>query len=110
IQGVYGNDVYNYIAAEASNPNNINLSRNLMVRALEYAKLTTDGSGKPVLANPGTRVPRISNNPLSADNNFARITDRFLEDGSYLRVKNISLSYNVPEKYLGYTKVIKGFK
>jgi len=110
IQGVYGNDVYNYIAAEASNPNNINLSRNLMVRALEYAKLTTDGSGKPVLANPGTRVPRISNNPLSADNNFARITDRFLEDGSYLRLKNITLSYNVPAKYLGYTKVIKGFK
>jgi len=110
IIGSYGNDVYNYIAAEASNPNNINLSRNLMVKALEYGKLTTDANGKPVLANPGTRVPRISNNPLSADNNFARITDRFLEDGSYLRLKNISVSYSIPDKYLGYTKVIKGFR
>jgi len=110
IIGVYGNQIYNYIAADASNPNNINLSRNLMVKALEYAKLTTDANGKPALANPGTRVPRISNNPISSDNNFARITDRFLEDGSYLRVKNISVSYNVPMKYLGYTKVIKGFK
>jgi TonB-linked SusC/RagA family outer membrane protein len=110
ITGVSGNDVYNYIAAEASNPNNINLSRNLMVKALEYAKLTTNGSGDPVLSNPGTRVPRISNNQISADNNFARITDRFLEDGSYLRLKNITVSYNVPGKYLGYTKVIKGFK
>jgi TonB-linked SusC/RagA family outer membrane protein len=110
ITGTYGNDVYNYIAAEASNPNNINLSRNLLVKALDYAKLTTDASGNPVLANPDTRVPLISNNAVSSDNNFGRITDRFLEDGSYLRLKNISLTYNVPSKYLGYTKVIKGLR
>jgi len=111
IIGSYGNDVYNYIAADASNPNNINLSRNLMVRALEYAKITTDGSGNPKLANPETRVPRISNNTISADNNFSKITDRFLEDGSYLRLKNISVSYSIPDRYLRYTKgVIKGFK
>jgi TonB-linked SusC/RagA family outer membrane protein len=110
ITGVYGDQIYNYIAADASNPNNINLSRNLMVTALDYAKITTDANGKPALANPDTRVPRISNNPISSDNNFARITNRFVEDGSYLRIKNISLSYNVPSKYLGYTKVIKGFK
>jgi hypothetical protein len=58
-----------------------------MVKAIEYAKITTDASGNPVLSNPGTRVPRISNNQISADNNFGRITDRFLEDGSYLRLK-----------------------
>ena len=110
ITGTYGNDVYNYIAAEASNPNNINLSRNLLVKALDYAKLTTDANGNPVLANPDTRVPRISNNTVSSDNNFGRITDRFLEDGSYLRLKNISLTYNMPSKYLGYTKVIKGLR
>ncbi len=108
--GVFGNDIYNYIAADASNPNNINLSRNLMVRALEYAKITTDGSGNPIVANSGTRVPRISNNQISADNNFGKITDRFLEDGSYVRLKNVSLSYSVPAKYLGYTKVIKGLR
>jgi hypothetical protein len=33
-----------------------------------------------------------------------------MEDGSYLRIKNISLAYNVPAKYLGYTKVIKNLK
>jgi len=108
--GVFGNDVYNYIAAEASNPNNINLSRNLMVRALDYAKITTDANGNPVLVNPGTRVPRISNKQISADNNFGKITDRFLEDGSFVRLKNVSLTYNVPAKYLGYTKVIKGLR
>jgi hypothetical protein len=110
ITGTYGNDVYNYIAAEASNPNNINLSRNLMVKAMEYAKVTTDANGKVYLANPGTRVPRISNNQVSSDNNFGRITDRFLEDGSYLRLKNISLSYNIPAKVLNYAKFVKGLR
>jgi TonB-dependent starch-binding outer membrane protein SusC len=110
ITGAYGNDVYNYIAAEASNPNNINLSRNLMVKAMDYAKVTTDANGKAVLANPETRVPRISNNQISSDNNFGRITDRFLEDGSYLRLKNVSLSYNIPAKVVGYAKVIKGLR
>jgi TonB-dependent starch-binding outer membrane protein SusC len=108
ITGTYGNDVYNYIAAENANPNNINLSRNLLVQAMEYAKLTTDANGNAVLSNPGTRVPRISTNQTSSDNNFGRITNRFLEDGSYLRLKNISLSYSLPSRLLGYTKVIKG--
>ncbi|PTT16350.1 SusC/RagA family TonB-linked outer membrane protein, partial [Flavobacterium sp. HMWF030] len=30
-------------------------------------------------------------------NNNARVSDRFIEDGSYLRLKNVSLSYNFPE-------------
>jgi hypothetical protein len=110
ITGAYGNDVYNYIAAEASNPNNINLSRNLLVKSMEYAKVTTDANGIPSLSNPATRVPRISNNQVSSDNNFGRITDRFLEDGSYLRLKNVSLTYNIPATILGRTKIIKGLK
>jgi hypothetical protein len=110
ITGTYGNDVYNYIAAEASNPNNINLSRNLLIDAMDYAKLTTDGSGKVVLQNPGTIVPRMSTNTVSTENNFGKTSSRFVEDGSYLRLKNVSLSYNIPAKYLGYTRIIKGLK
>jgi TonB-dependent starch-binding outer membrane protein SusC len=110
ITGTYGNDVYNYIAQEASNPNNINLSRNLFIEAMNYAKLTTDNNGNVVLSNPGTMVPRMSTNPVSSENNFGKNTSRFVEDGSYLRLKNISLSYNVSSKYLNYTKLIKGLK
>jgi TonB-linked SusC/RagA family outer membrane protein len=110
ITGTYGNDVYNYIAAENSNPNNINLSRNLLVGTFDYAKPITDASGNTVLANPGTRIPRFSTNQISSDNNFGlgKNTNRFVEDGSYLRLKNISLSYSIPSNLLGYTKVIKG--
>lgn len=110
ITGTYGNSIYNFIAAQASNPNNINLSRNLLVGAMNYSKITTDANGNPVLANPGTTVPRMSNNQVANDNNYGKITNRFVEDGSYLRLKNISLSYNVPAKYIGYTKIIKALK
>ena len=80
------------------------------MKSMEYAKVTTDANGKAVLANPGTRVPRIANNQVSTANNFLRITDRFLEDGSYLRLKNISLTYNVPANVLGKTRIIKGMR
>jgi TonB-linked SusC/RagA family outer membrane protein len=109
ITGTYGNDIYNYIAFEASNPNNINLSRNLLIKAMDYAKIVTVG-GKVGLSNPGTTVPRMSNNAVANENNYSKTTSRFVEDGSYLRLKNVSLTYNVPPSLLGHTKVIKGFK
>ncbi len=109
ITGVAGNDIYNYIAAANSNPNNIYLSRNLLLEGMDYAKLKTEG-GKTFITNAGTTVPRITNNTVANENNHSKISDRFVEDGSYLRLKNVSLTYNVPAKYLGHTKVIKGFK
>jgi TonB-linked SusC/RagA family outer membrane protein len=105
-----GNDIYNYIAYANSNPNNIYLSRNLLIEGMDYAKLTTDGSGKTIISNSGTNVPRITNNTVANENNHSKTSTRFVEDGSYLRVKNITLSYNVPARVLGYTKVIKGIK
>ena len=110
VTGSFGNDIYNQIAAVNSNPNNIYLSRNLLLKGMEYAKLTTDASGKTIITNAGTDVPRITSNTIANENNHSKISTRFVEDGSYLRLKNVSLTYNVPAKYLSHTKVIKGFK
>jgi len=45
------------------------------------------------VSNPGTEVPRaVAGDP----NENTRISDRYIEDGSYLRVKNLSLAYNIP--------------
>jgi len=35
----------------------------------------------------------------SSTSNF-RYSDKFVEDGSYLRIQNISLGYNLPRKWL----------
>lgn len=60
-------------------------------------------------SHTNTDVPRA----ISADPNYnARSSTRFVEDGSYLRLKNIELSYNIPAKSLqSLTKgVVSNFK
>lgn len=103
LTGAFGNDVYNYIARVNSNPNNINLSRNLMIEAMDYARPITGDDGVVRLANPDTHVARISHGP---NGNYARHTDRWVEDGSYVRIKNISLGYNLPATLLERLKVM----
>lgn len=105
----YGNDIYNFIAWENSNPNNINLGRNMMIAAMDYAKVSTDATGKPYLLNPGTNVPRIISG-ADVNGTYARITDKYVEDGSYLRLKNISLSYNLPQSLISRQKYVRGVR
>ena len=45
--------------------------------------------------NENTNVPRIT---LTDPNGNGRISNRFVENGSYLRIQNVSLSYNLPDK------------
>jgi hypothetical protein len=106
----FGNDIYNYIRAVNLNPNNVNLSRNFLIEAADYARVADDGTGKIVIQNAGTRVARIANNQIASDNNYGKNSSRFVEDGTYIRLKNISLSYGVPARWLGYTKVIKDMR
>ena len=103
----YGNDIYNYLAMVNSNPSNINLSRNLLVSAGNYAKLITNPDGTVALENPETDLPRISYGP---NGNWARFTDRWVEDGSFIKVKNISLSYNFPSSLVSKQNLIKDGK
>jgi hypothetical protein len=63
-----------------------------------------------MLENPGTDIPRITNNLIAHENNYGRISSRFVEDGSYVRLKNISLTYNIPSNVLNYARVIKGLR
>lgn len=107
ITGTFGNDIYNYLANVNTNQNNINLSRNLLIHAMDYARPTLDASGKPVLANPGTDVPRISYGPNA---NNSRPTSKWVEDGSFVRLKNVSLSYNLPTSLLSKQKLVKGLR
>jgi TonB-dependent starch-binding outer membrane protein SusC len=48
-------------------------------------------------SNPNTTVPRVINGD---PNENARVSDRWIEDGSYLRLKNLMLGYTLPETTL----------
>lgn len=108
LTGSYGNDIFNYLRFNNTNPNNINLGRNLLEETFEYAKVIEDADGNPTLANPGTDIPRISS--TNTNGNAERFTDKFVEDGSYIRVKNIQLSYNLPSGILSKQNVIQGLR
>ncbi|MBD0258003.1 MAG: SusC/RagA family TonB-linked outer membrane protein, partial [Cytophagales bacterium] len=106
LTGAFGNDVYNYIRFINTNPNQINLGRNMLEETFDYARVETDAEGNPYLANPGATVPRISS--TDPNGNGSRLSSKFVEDGSYLRVKNLQLSYNMPRTLLGKQNVVQG--
>lgn len=49
------------------------------------------------VANSGTKTPRPS---IQNPNNNDRMSSRYVEDGSYLRIKNITLGYTFPKKWM----------
>ncbi|WP_211221677.1 SusC/RagA family TonB-linked outer membrane protein [Spirosoma panaciterrae] len=81
LQGVYGNDIFN--------------ANNVYQQSMAVAQnQTTAVLGR--WTGPGTSntMPRaIFNDP----NKNARISNRFVEDGSYLRIKNVTLGYTIPK-------------
>ena len=81
----------------------------MMLHAMDYAKLSTDANGKTTLLNPGTNVPRIITG-ADVNGTYSRITNKYVEDGSYLRLKNVSLSYNIPTSLLARQKLIRGIR
>ena len=83
-QGVYGNDVLNATRIETEGM--------FSVKNATAATLTRWQSSGDI-----TRVPRAV---FGDPNRNSRISDRFIEDGSFLRLRTITLSYNLPPRVL----------
>lgn len=88
LQGAQGNDIFN---ATRINMEGMTDSKNQLATVLDRWQ------------NPGdvTDIPRVSEG--NTDN--SRISTRFVEDGSYLRFKAVTLSYNLPRKLLDYLTI-----
>ncbi|MDR1226518.1 MAG: TonB-dependent receptor [Prevotellaceae bacterium] len=81
LQGVAGNDIYN---ANRIWQEGMAVPQNQTARVLD--RWTGEGTGNS--------VPRAV---YSDPNKNARHSNRFIEDGSYLRIKNLTLGYTLPE-------------
>lgn len=79
-QGSQGNDLYNGMAS-------------LLTKTDRLFNVSTDILDAWTPQNVDTDVPRIV---LGDPNNNRRVSDRFLEDGSYLRLKGLTIGYTVP--------------
>ncbi len=108
LSGSYGNDILNYnrrwLEQSGSNSNQLASS--------SYAKVEMiDPNGPDNFRNyhvtgivgPDNLAARLYTS--SASNMNWRVSDRYIEDGSYLRIKNISLAYNFPRKWLKSTPI-----
>lgn len=85
MQGSYGNEIMNL--TRRAGTRNTSLFENQLVEALNYWTPT----------NTDTNVPR----PINDDSNTnLLISSRYLEDGSYLRIQNLTLGYTLPQDIL----------
>ena len=80
-QGVAGNEIYNALRIRTEGTGN-------------SATLSTSMRDVWSTSNPGGSIP----NPFGGPNNYAD-SDRFVENGAYLRLKNLQLGYTLPEKW-----------
>lgn len=64
-----------------------------------YWKPVDAAGGDYTCANPGAEYPRIYNGYGNSGSNY-RVSDRYLSDASYLRIKNVSLSYSFPKQWI----------
>jgi TonB-dependent starch-binding outer membrane protein SusC len=104
LTGSYGNDIYNYMRYANSGPNNVNLGMNVFDETMRYAQVSTDAQGNPYLLNPGTQQSRLIG---TLNGNNTRISSRFVEDGSYLRLKNVQVGYTLPSSVLSKQNLVK---
>ena len=111
LNGSYGNKLFNYSAINFSSmksawDNQLQLVTNRAnLTPIDAAKnypaevngVTVyewmDDITNIIVSNPNTDIPRpITNDPNDND----RISDRYVEDGSYLRIRNITFGYTLP--------------
>jgi TonB-linked SusC/RagA family outer membrane protein len=77
---VYGNDIYNY-------------KRCLLESGSNFYNQTIAVTNRWRTEGNETDIPKATYGDPLGNNRFS---DRWIEDGSYLRLKNVTLSYNVP--------------
>lgn len=98
LTGVYGGEILNYsrvrIEGQISPFNNQaqTVADRARIELIDPEGSRTDPANV-VLANPDAKVPRFATNDVNRNN---RMSDRFLEDGTYLRIQNVTLAYNIP--------------
>ncbi|WP_294324077.1 SusC/RagA family TonB-linked outer membrane protein [uncultured Chryseobacterium sp.] len=84
-QGVYGNKIFNGFKFISLNPGgtgqNYNMDRDIL------------NAWTP--ENTNTNIPRLVQGDPSG--NYSKVSDFYVEDGSYLRLKNLTIGYSLPK-------------
>jgi len=99
--GSYGNKVFNQMAIQQSDPQNHTTYFKSVLNYAKLAMVNPAGSSSDVdnvyVTNPNTTIVGVRNDNTNSNN---RPNSLMIEDGSFLRCKNIKLGYGLPENIL----------
>lgn len=87
IYGSYGNDILNFVRVELESAGGYGVDNAFTNISTEYY------NNMWTTSNPSTTYARAT---LGDANQNNRVSDYFVEDGSFLRLRNIKLAYNLP--------------
>lgn len=109
INGSYGNKVMNYLGMQLTHMNSAwenqlnSVTGRARLEPIDPDKVYPSGQywyddvTNVHVSNPEAVIPRAS---IQDPNDNDRISDRYVEDGSYIRLKNITLGYTFPSKLI----------
>ena len=107
--GSYGNKVFNYLGMKLTHMNSAwtnqlnSVGDRAQIIPIDPNKVYADGTKwynditNITVANPRTSTPRAT---INDPNDNDRISDRYIEDGSYIRLKNLSFGYTFPKSMI----------
>lgn len=98
LNGSYGNDVVNMLRYQYENPEGSYMG--LWGTVTDFARIALIDDAKPgddinnvYIENPGQGIARVE----AGQNDNQRFSSRFVEDGSYLRIQDLTLGYSLPQ-------------
>lgn len=109
INGSYGNKIMNYLGMQLTHMNSAwenqlnSVTGRARLEPIDPDKVYPSGQywyddvTNVRVSNPEAAIPRAS---IQDPNDNDRISDRYVEDGSYIRLKNITLGYTFPSKLI----------
>ncbi|MHA4810973.1 SusC/RagA family TonB-linked outer membrane protein [Flavitalea flava] len=100
ILGSVGNDILNLQRYLNTMPGSKGAFNNYYASVIDFARPSSYNAADALTAtllNPKTNVPRVYTSSANGNN---RIKQWDIEKGTYVRVKNISLSYNFPSAWV----------
>lgn len=89
LNGVYGDQIYNYSRMLTESLFNV------------YQNQLNTVMDRYTSSNPNGKLPRYN----QWNNNNLKISDRFIESGSYLRIQDLTIGYTFPEKWISQLKM-----
>ncbi len=107
-QGTFGNDIFNATKYYLFNNNGgFNWSADYVNDHYIRREIVARDEDGNVIAtfpeNHDAEYPRLD--PYGRNNNFGRISSFYIEDGSYIRLKNIQLGVSLPQTWLNKVKL-----